>query len=381
MNDILIHAWTVHKNGNNYYLPYTHWVYLSEIVKYYDHVCLLSPTYFNNNAENEGLILISSFKNVSVEELPHSNTYLGAIKFFLNYNRKYKKLRHFKVVYARYPIPFGWLQKVYLKNTKRIIHFVGDPIDAAKTNPSFNLLKKFLLISFFKPEHALFIWACKGASVYTNGFHLARRLVSQGIKAIPLISSTLKSDDFYFNDKSINNEIPKIIYVGYLRRAKGVETVITAFELFLNKYPKAQLTIVGSGEFENDLKELVKIKNIGKNVAFLGHIDDRKCLNELLRSHDIFCFASLSEGSPRVILEAMANGLNIISTPVGSLPFVFNDNEHLLYADFNDSNMFSEKMSQLISGNVDSEKIRKNAYIKVYEYTIESFIKRIFYEK
>ena len=63
MASILIQAWTVHKSGDNYYLPYTHWVYLNEIVNYYTEVCLLSPIKTDDNAEKEGLVLINFFKN------------------------------------------------------------------------------------------------------------------------------------------------------------------------------------------------------------------------------------------------------------------------------------------------------------------------------
>ena len=380
MKAILIHAWSVQKKGNNYFLPYTHWVYLNEIVKYYDKVCLLSPTIINNKADNEGFVSLKSFQNVVLEELPPINSYINAIKYFFKYCSKYKKTRHYYAVYARYPVPFGWLQKLYLKNAKRIIHFVGDPIDAAKTNPNFNWLKKRILITFFMPEHYLYLWACKGAKVYTNGFHLAERLRKQGVNAKPLISSTLNKNDFYFDkNKVINNIAPKIIYVGYLRKAKGVETVINAFFLLLHNFPKAELSIVGSGDFEEELKQIVQNKNI-RNITFLGHIDQREKLNDLLRTHDIFCFASLSEGSPRVILEAMANGLNVISTPVGALPNIFTENEHIFYAGFNNPEIFREKLEELIFNPNIAQIIRTKAYSKVQNFTIQKFLKTIFNE-
>lgn len=380
MNSILIHAWSVHKKDNIYYLPYTHWVYLNEIVKFYDKICLLSPIIINNNVEKDGIIPITNFQNVIVEELPQICSYKNAIKHFFKYRKKYQKLTHYNAVYARYPVPFGWLQKVYLKNAKRIIHFVGDPIDAAKTNPNFNWLKKRVLITFFMPEHYLYLWACKGAKVYTNGFHLAERLRKQGLIAKPLISSTLNKNDFYFDkNKVINNTAPKIIYVGYLRKAKGVETVINAFFLLLHNFPKAELSIVGSGDFEEELKQIVHNKNI-RYVTFLGHIDQRKKLNYLLRIHDIFCFASLSEGSPRVILEAMANGLNVISTPVGALPHIFTENEHILFSGFNNPEMFRAKLEELILNPEIAQIIRTAAYNKVQNYTIQKFLKTIFSE-
>lgn len=380
MNSILIHAWSVHKKDNIYYLPYTHWVYLNEIVKFYDKICLLSPIIINNNVEKDGIIPITNFQNVIVEELPQICSYKNAIKHFFKYRKKYQKLTHYNAVYARYPVPFGWLQKVYLKNAKRIIHFVGDPIDAAKTNPNFNWLKKRVLITFFMPEHYLYLWACKGAKVYTNGFHLAERLRKQGVIAKPLISSTLNKNDFYFDkNKVINNTAPKIIYVGYLRKAKGVETVINAFFLLLHNFPKAELSIVGSGDFEEELKQIVQNKNI-RNITFLGHIDQREKLNDLLRTHDIFCFASLSEGSPRVILEAMANGLNVISTPVGALPHIFTENEHILFSGFNNPEMFRAKLEELIFNPEIAQIIRTAAYNKVQNFTIQKFLKTIFSE-
>ena len=378
MKSILIQAWSVYKIQDHYYLPYTHWIYLNEIVNYYDEVCLLSPVNVND-ISNAGLVRVD-FKNVYIEALPYSNSYLTSIKFFYSYFSIYKKMKYFDVSYARYPIPFGWLQKFFLKGTKRIIHFVGDPIDAAITNPNFNFLKKVLLITFFMPEHLMYMWACKGAKVYTNGFHLAERLKKYGVNATPLISSTLNQNDFYFEaNKILNPESLKIVYVGYLRKAKGVETVLKAFHLLQNTYANAKLTIVGDGEFHNHLNQMV-LKDEIQNVSFLGHIDDRNQLNEILRNNDIFCFASLSEGSPRVILEAMANGVNVVSTPVGSLPDIFNDNENIIFANFNDEKDFYEKINTLLNNKEKAFNIKLNAYNKIKNFTIESFIKNIFYE-
>ncbi|CAM3389158.1 glycosyltransferase family 4 protein [Aequorivita lipolytica] len=377
---ILIHAWSIHYDGLSHYLPYTHWVYLNEIVNYYNKVSLLSPVISNSNASKESLVSIKDFHNVSVVPLPASTSYVNTIKHFLSYLKIYRRLTNYHTAYARYPVPFGWLQKLFLKDSNRIIHFVGDPIDAAKNNPNFSVLKKTLLTTFFRPEHSMYLWACKGAKVYTNGYHLAERLEKQGISAIPLISSTLNEDDFFFNDnKVIDSQKPKLLYLGYLRKAKGVETVINAYKKLKEKCPNASLTIVGSGEFEVQLKKIVSDYKL-TNVRFLGHVDNRLKLNEIIRDHDIFCFASLSEGSPRVILEAMANGINVVSTPVGSLPRVFKDDVEILFADFNDENQFFEKISRLLNDRELTNSLRLNAFNKVKNFTIESFIKKIFYE-
>lgn len=376
---ILLHAWTLHKKGNEYFIPYTHWVYLNEIVKYYDQVCLLSPVN-KRLIDDTNYEKISVFKNVEVFELPYSVGYMDAVKHFFEYKKAYKELsKEYDVVYARYPIPFGWLQMKYFKTKKRIIHFVGDPIDTIINNPNLSTLKKKLYTSFFMPEHYMFMQACKKAIVYTNGEHISKKLKRKGINATPLVSSTLNDDDFYWESKVINTEAPKIIYVGYLRKAKGVETVIRSFSLLQNEKPEAVLTIVGHGESESELKQLVRTLGL-KNVVFTGHIDNRDRLNELLREHDVFCFASLSEGSPRVILEAMANGLAVVSTPVGSLSTTFKDNENILFADFNNERDFYDKL-KVLSENINTyEYIRNNSYNQVTNFKIENFLKTIFNE-
>ena len=372
---LLIHTWTAYKYEGKYYLPYMHWVYLNEIVEYYDIINLIIPVGY---IKEVGDLVEIKHNNVAFIDIPFYSNYIGALKTFFHYLWGYFNLKNCDVLYSRYPAPFGWLQKVFFRKKNRIIHYVGDPVDAAKKNPNFSWFRKYILILLFQPENWLFEWACKGAKVFTNGFHIAERLKKKGIDATPLISSTLREEDFRLTDVKVNLTSPKVIYIGYLRTAKGVETVIKAFNILLKDFPSAILSIVGNGEFEAELHELVKNLGINKQVKFLGFIDDRSRINELLRSHDIFCFASLSEGSPRVVLEAMANGINVVSTPVGSLPSVFDDNQEIIYANFNDELDFFKKMKYLVENRDVMIELRKKAFNKVQTFTIKSFIRSIF---
>jgi glycosyltransferase involved in cell wall biosynthesis len=381
MSSILIQAWTVYKSGDGYYLRYTDWVYLKEIVKYYDDICLLSPTILIQKDNLNQFMAIEVFTDVTVHPLYRTNnhTYIGAIKHFPEYFKAYRLLRDFDIAYARYPAPFGWLQKVFMNKSKRIVHFVGRPVDTVLKNPNIKTIKKIFLVLFFLPEHLIYLWACKGAKVYTNGVHIHNNLAKAGIKSESLVSSTLHKDDFYYDTlKNISNKRPRLLYLGYLRKAKGVDTIIKSFGLLQNKIPGAELTIIGDGDSKQDLHEMVNQNSI-KNVHFLGHIDDRARINHIMRNHDIFCFASLSEGSPRVVIESMANGLNVVSTPVGSLPHVFVNNKDIVYFDFNNHEMLFEKIIFLINNDNDASLIRESAFCKIKKYTIKNFLKKIFY--
>lgn len=376
---ILIHAWKIEKRLGKYYLPFSHWIYLKEIVKYYDEVVLLSSCKEVVGAESDKFG-IEKLGNVSVYELPaSSNGYAGAMKYFFHFNKAYRVINGVSTYYSRYPTPFGWLQKLYGRDKKRIIHYVGDPIDAAKSNPNFSFVKKIILLSGFYIENALYTWACKGASVFTNGHHLSEMLLEKGIVATPVISSTLNQSDFFYKNKVVDASRVQFVYLGYLRTAKGIETILKAFALYNTKFPKSTFKIIGSGELDKKLKSIV-VENRIRNVSFLGQLENRNEINKELRSADIFLFGSLSEGSPRVILEAMANGLSIISTPVGSLPTIFEDKKDITFSNFNDSKDFYEKMLLLSGDDKYFQETRLSAFNKVRHLTIEGFIKGIFYE-
>lgn len=373
---LLIQAWALEKVADVYHISATHYIYLTEIVKYYPEVCLLSPVLQLTSGESN--LTPIRLPGIKIYELPYSATYLSAIKNLGAYIAAYAKLsKQYDKVYVRYPSPFGWLSQYYFKDI--IVHFVGDPIDATLGNPNFSRFKKQVLINLFRPEHYMYLTACKRAKVFTNGHHIQQKLQKQGIRATAVISSTLNDTDFLFCEHAvIDAGNLKLLYAGYLRRAKGVETLIRSFAIILKKHPHAVFTIVGSGEFEQELKALANELGLKNNVNFKGHINDRDQLNHFYRTHDVFCFASLSEGSPRVVLEAMANGINVLSTPVGSLPAVFKDGQDIIFAEAGNPQDFADKILAITSDNKRTMAIRLAAFNKAKKYTTANFIKTIF---
>ncbi|TCC96811.1 glycosyltransferase [Pedobacter psychroterrae] len=382
MQSLIIHAWILHKVNGKYFIPYTHWIYLQEIVKHFSKICLISPVNLDGLPEKtDALFSLHEMPSIAVHELPYSgDSYLSSARHFLSYLKGYKSLyRHYDKVYVRYPVPFGWLSMLFFKKADRTIHFVGYPIEVTRLTAEFSSVKKAIMISMFTPEHFLYLKACKGVRVFTNGHQIKGKLAKHGINATAVTSSTLIDSDFSFDSaKQIDEKNIKLIHIGQLRIWKNIDVIIRAFKEVLVAWPGATLTIVGDGEAREHLSELARELNVASQVSFLGHASKRDELIAHLRSHDIFCFSSVAEGSPRVILEAMANGINIVSTPVGSLPFDFEHNRDIIFADANDDSDFSRKINYLIDNQNIAFDIRKKAFEKVKEFTIKTFIKTIF---
>lgn len=109
-----------------------------------------------------------------------------------------------------------------------------------------------------------------------------------------------------------------VFFVGRLVYEKGVQTVIEAMPVILEKIPNVTFVISGTGPHMNQLKQLVKEKGLEKNVIFTGHLDS-EALGAFYRSADLTVVPSLYEPFGMVVLESMAMGTPTIVADTGGL--------------------------------------------------------------
>jgi glycosyltransferase involved in cell wall biosynthesis len=117
-----------------------------------------------------------------------------------------------------------------------------------------------------------------------------------------------------------NGRVIKVITLGYLGYQKGTYDIINAAERLKNKCPEIEFILVGGGEIEK-FEKLVASKNLLNRISFMGIIPDNQ-RTRMLQNSDLFLLPSHAEGQPIALLEAMAAGLPIISSTVGSVPEV-----------------------------------------------------------
>jgi glycosyltransferase involved in cell wall biosynthesis len=115
----------------------------------------------------------------------------------------------------------------------------------------------------------------------------------------------------------------RVLYLAHLIQRKGYPNLIRAFVGVYRAYPHCKLVFAGSGETREAL-ELCRELGIEDAVEFLGWIGEPERSNEL-RKADIFVLPSYQEGLPMGILEAMAFGLAVVTTPVGGIGDVVKD--------------------------------------------------------
>ncbi|WP_315113915.1 glycosyltransferase [Clostridium intestinale] len=108
-----------------------------------------------------------------------------------------------------------------------------------------------------------------------------------------------------------------IITMGRLVLAKGHCHLIRAFSEVKKIKRKAKLVIIGVGELEKQLKELVRDLNIEKDVLFLGFSDNP---HKYINKSNLFVLPSYYEGFPNALAEAMICKVPVISTDCKSGP-------------------------------------------------------------
>ena len=124
-----------------------------------------------------------------------------------------------------------------------------------------------------------------------------------------------------------------ILYVGALKKLKGIDTLIKAFKL-LEGY---ELHIVGKGEDEEYLKDLAKDN---KAIKFFGTITDKEELCEKYSEAEVlvipsrFALEGETESFGIVFLEANACGTPCISYKLGGIPDAFGPNTGILLDDY-----------------------------------------------
>ncbi|HUC94785.1 MAG TPA: glycosyltransferase [Candidatus Saccharimonadales bacterium] len=108
-----------------------------------------------------------------------------------------------------------------------------------------------------------------------------------------------------------NNKKIIILSVARLSQQKDYDTLIRAFKLFKSDCQNSELWIAGDGPEKQRLKKQVEVFQLTKDVKFLGWV---KNTNTIYNRSDIFVLSSKFEGFGYVLIEAMSNGLPIIST-------------------------------------------------------------------
>ena len=187
----------------------------------------------------------------------------------------------------------------------------------------------------------------------------------------------LKEDGPATSDSSPVTKPFRFLYAGYLTKRKGIGVLMEAwggrsadfdrknFDI-LTDNQRAELRLVGGGDRPEPLPA---------GVVCLGQTPRDALLREMSEA-DVFVFPSLFEGFALVILEAMAAGLPLITTPNTAGPDLIEHGKEGLIVPAGDANALREAMESLLNDRECARAMGRAAHEKAKEYTWKRYGER-----
>jgi glycosyltransferase involved in cell wall biosynthesis len=139
-----------------------------------------------------------------------------------------------------------------------------------------------------------------------------------------------------------------ILSVGRLSREKGHVDLVRALVRLAELHPalRFKTVIVGDGPERARVEAEAASSGLGERLVFAGHADD---VRPFYTTADVLALPSHSEGSPLVLLEAMAAGVPVVANAVGGVPEVATDGETALLVAARDPQAFAVALGRVLN--------------------------------
>ena len=165
----------------------------------------------------------------------------------------------------------------------------------------------------------------------------------------------------------------EILFLGNLVERKGVTDLLNAIKRNISSGdPGFVLRLAGGGDI-NHYKNYASKNGLDTHVRFEGWVDQHNA-SRLVANADVLILPSYDEGLPLVILEAMANGVAVICTPVGEIPHFLVDEVNAIFVPPGDVDSISLAISRLQNDRVLRERLEQANLVCFDEFfSVEKF--------
>jgi len=266
--------------------------------------------------------------NVTVSQLPaYQNIqqfWFQAIKYYYLF---WRAAPEWDLLNIRMPTHAGFpafLAAIWHKKTVFLV-VVGEGLATSKFN-GYPFLKQGLANLEARLQDHLMNIMVRRCLTFTNGEDLYQKLNRPGRQVYVMRSSTIHESDIESPDKDTCQHSPyQILTVGSISPLKGTTLIPHIIAILNKKGINIDWLYVGSEEGNSGKQEMRLTLQHATELGVLSHL---KFLGPMAwgslytyyRKCDLFVLPTCMEGVPRVILEAQAAGLPVITTSVGGIP-------------------------------------------------------------
>lgn len=156
-----------------------------------------------------------------------------------------------------------------------------------------------------------------------------------------------------------------LLYVARLENDAGLEFLLKAFKIIWKAVDDVQLMIVGGGQLENELRELVSRNSFGEYITITGFLPKNQ-VNKMYGVADLFVYPKILDPQPLAVIESLAAGTPVVAVEGSASDFV-KHNEEGIITDFNVES-FSKGVIELLRRDKLRLEFKMRSRIKAREF-------------
>lgn len=191
---------------------------------------------------------------------------------------------------------------------------------------------------------------------------LMNEFQNQGFSNTKVIPNAIKTSNYPFKKRSEFR--PKLLWVRRFQERYNPVMAIEVLKELTTRYPDASLCMVGP-EKDGTMKLCKRLADTyDLDVRFTGKLK-KKYWAKLSRSYDFFINTTTVDNTPISVIEAMSLGLAVVSTNVGGMPVLINNQVDGVLTEEGDVQGMAAAISRIIEDREYGQALCKNARIKV----------------
>ena len=161
---------------------------------------------------------------------------------------------------------------------------------------------------------------------------LARELICLGVprERVHLVANGVDRALFFPRARAavrrklgVDEDARIVLFAGRLEAQKGIHELLDAFERVRARVPRSLLVLAGDGEAGEEVR--ARVARWGQDTTRLLGPTPHADIAEWMGACDVLALPSWAEGTPNVVLEALASGRPVVATRVGGIPDVLSD--------------------------------------------------------
>ena len=256
-------------------------------------------------------------------------------------------------------------------NTSKVTHFHDNMIQLHNLKLSF---KKSSITNYYEKRFFLrrsknnkYITISKNTHLYAKE-NLPKKL----IRNIYLLPNAISYKSYYNKIRKYKKDI-NIIYTASFVEKKNHSLALKIIKI-INKTHKVKLTLLGKGPTLEIIKKEAKELGVYDIITFKGHVENVK---KQLDNSNIYLHTAHYEPFGLVIIEAMANGLPVVTLNGGGNEDFIKNNKNGYIISSNDPQLFSNHIIKLFNNEALYQNISTQGQNTAKNYDINEYSKKL----